>query len=180
MYKSTAFWIEQTPVSQYTLIDVFTHTQLYSLSPPGKKYHSKVTCQGTKTKAKARIWKLKGAGNLCQTGRIFWDDTAWGDDAQVVLCGYYIRKMCIVFIQFQELTGRPVKAVCNGFQRKKHSPIAKGFPLNAARNISAYAAALHVYFNLLGNLSGGAPSRRKEPIWSSVRTDLLMQAWVKR
>lgn len=52
--------------------------------------------------------------------------------------------------------------------------------MNAARNISAYAAALHVYFNLLGNLSGGAPSRRKEPIWSSVRAELLTPAGVKR
>ena len=52
--------------------------------------------------------------------------------------------------------------------------------MNAARNISACAAALHVYFTLLGNLSGGAPSRRKEQIWSSVRTKLLMLAAVKQ
>ena len=58
-------------------------------------------------------------------------------------------------------------------------PMPKGFPLNAASNISACAAALHVYFNLLGKLSGGTPSRREEPIRSSARTKLLTRAAVK-
>lgn len=73
-----------------------------------------------------------------------------------------------------------MKAVCNGFRGRNILLLPKGFPLNAARNISACAAALHVYFNLLGNLSGGTPSRRKEPIWSSVRTKLLILAELKK
>ena len=64
-------------------------------------------------------------------------------------------------IQFQELAGRPVKAVCNYFSGRNIPLLPKGFPLNAARRISAYAAALHVYPNLLGNLSGGNAIKEK-------------------
>lgn len=31
------------------------------------------------------------------------DDTAWGDDAQVAVCSYYIRQMGIVFHNFRSL-----------------------------------------------------------------------------
>ncbi len=104
---------------------VYTHD--CSFTPPGKKYHSKVTCQGTKTKAGARIRRLKRSREFAPNwlcSRILSDDTAWGDDT---LCSYYIRKVCIVFIQFQELTGRPVKAVCNGFRGRNSLLLPKGF-----------------------------------------------------
>lgn len=139
-----------------------------------KKYHSEVTCQGRTTKAKARIWRLKGAEDLCQTGSaaetLRWHSMRrWCPSCCVQLL-YKANGHCLS--QFQKLTGRPVKlqALCKRFIGRNILQM----PMNSARNISA--AALHVYLYLLGNLSWGASSRRKEPIWSSVRTELLMLA----
>lgn len=168
----------QSPTTHWLMC---LHTRLYSLTPPGKKYHSKVTCQGTNTKAKARIWRPKGVEKLRQTGSTaeYSQRIQHEEMMPKLLCAVIIWGKCSLSLyNFRSLLEDLWKQ--SVMISVEHSPIAKGFPLNAARNISGYAAALHVYFNLLGNLFGGTPSKRKEQIWGLVRTELVMLAGMKQ
>lgn len=77
-----------------------------------------MTCQETKTKAKARIYRPEMSREFAPDwlhSQTLSEDTVCGDDAQIALCSYYIRERCTVFIQFQELTGRSEKTVYNAY-----------------------------------------------------------------
>lgn len=109
------------------------------------------------------------------------DGTVRGDAAKVL---YYIRLICnaLSFIQFQELTGRPVKAACNGLGGRKHSAVAKGFSFECSqKDFSGEQLLCMFYFYLLGCREGGgphtAPSRKKKG--DDMELKLLILAGVK-
>lgn len=164
---------------------VYAHSSVVSHHLGKKKYHSKVACQWRTTKAKARIWRLEGAENVCQSGSaaetLRWYRVRRWCPSCCVLILYKANVHCLT--QRQKLTGRSsVRSLLEEVWNRKHLvKRSRGrnslqTPMNPARNISAYAASLHVYFYLVGNLSWWAPSRRKEPRWSSARPEPLMLA----
>lgn len=175
MKGSTAFRSWTAPSALWLMC---LHTQLCSFTPPWEKKSiiAKWLAREEQQRQKPGFedWKeQRMCANLALLQKLS-DDTAWGDDARVAVCRYYIRQMCIVLHSFRSLREQV-------WNRKHLVKCLRGrdvlqTPMNPARNISAYAAALHVYFYLVGNLSRRAPSRRKEPIWSSARTELLTLA----
>lgn len=106
---SRAFWVEPAPSALWLMC---LQTQLYSFTPPGKKnITAEWLAMERTTTAEARIWGLKWAETLCQTG-----------SAAKTVRWYCIRRWCPsccaqllckanvhCLTQFQTLTGGLVK-----------------------------------------------------------------------
>lgn len=156
MYNSTAFWVEQDPGSCYTLTDVFTHRELNSFTPPGEK---NIIVKGFARKLthRERIWaKMAPQQNALRMQH---------EEMMPKLLFFYwlyTANVHSLIFAISEAYWETCENSLQWFQRKKHYPIAKRFILNAARNILVCAAALHVYFNLLGSVPGETPSKTRK------------------
>lgn len=93
------------------------------------------------------------------------DDTAWGDDARVAVCRYYIRQMCIVL--------HSVRSLLEEVWNRKHSvKCLRGGNILQTPETFQHLQLLCLFIST----EWDTPWRRNEPMWSSVRTELLMLA----